>query len=51
VGAAAALANLEIFAREQLVERADRIGALLQTRLRERWTILPRYSQGMVIHR
>jgi len=36
VGAAAALANLDIFARENLIERADRIGALLQARLRER---------------
>jgi adenosylmethionine-8-amino-7-oxononanoate aminotransferase len=35
VAAAAALANLAIFERERLVERADRIGALLQRRLRE----------------
>jgi L-2,4-diaminobutyrate transaminase len=36
VSAAAALANLAILERERLVERADRIGALLQSRLRER---------------
>ena len=36
VSAAAALANLAILERERLVERADRLGALLQTRLRER---------------
>ena len=36
VAAAAALANLEILEREQLVPRADRVGALLQQRLRER---------------
>ncbi|MEX2205169.1 MAG: aminotransferase [Myxococcota bacterium] len=36
VAAAAALANLAILERERLVERADRIGALLQSRLRER---------------
>jgi len=35
VAAAAALANLAIFEREGLVERAERIGALLQRRLRE----------------
>jgi L-2,4-diaminobutyrate transaminase len=35
VACAAALANLAIFERERLVERADRIGALLQRRLRE----------------
>ncbi len=36
VSAAAALANLAILERERLVERADRTGALLQSRLRER---------------
>jgi adenosylmethionine-8-amino-7-oxononanoate aminotransferase len=36
VTAAAALANLAILERERLVERAERIGALLQSRLRER---------------
>jgi len=35
VAAAAALANLAIFEREGLVERADRTGARLQRRLRE----------------
>ena len=35
VAAAAALANLAIFEREKLVERADQTGALLQRRLRE----------------
>jgi len=35
VAAAAALANLAIFEREGLVARAERIGALLQRRLRE----------------
>ncbi len=35
VGAAAALANLAILEREQLVERADRLGHYLQQRLRE----------------
>jgi L-2,4-diaminobutyrate transaminase len=35
VAAAAGLANLAIFEREGLIERADRIGALLQRRLRE----------------
>jgi L-2,4-diaminobutyrate transaminase len=37
VAAAAALANLDIFAREGLVERADRTGARLQRELRERF--------------
>ena len=36
VAAAAALANLGILEREQLVENAERVGALLQRRLRER---------------
>ena len=35
VAAAAALANLAIFAREKLVERADETGARLQQRLRD----------------
>jgi L-2,4-diaminobutyrate transaminase len=35
VAAAAALANLDIFEREKLVDRAERIGALLQRRLRD----------------
>ncbi|MFI5314096.1 MAG: aspartate aminotransferase family protein [Myxococcota bacterium] len=35
VAAAAALANLAIFEREGLIERADRTGELLQRRLRE----------------
>jgi L-2,4-diaminobutyrate transaminase len=35
VAAAAALANLDILEREKLVDRAERIGALLQRRLRE----------------
>ena len=37
VAAAAALANLDIFAREGLVERAERTGARLQRELRERF--------------
>ncbi len=36
VAAAAALANLRILEREKLVENADRVGAHLQQRLRER---------------
>jgi adenosylmethionine-8-amino-7-oxononanoate aminotransferase len=36
VAAAAALANLEIIERGKLVENAERVGALLQQRLRER---------------
>jgi L-2,4-diaminobutyrate transaminase len=36
VAAAAALANLEIIEREKLVENAERVGLLLQKRLRER---------------
>ncbi len=36
VAASAALANLEILEREKLIPRADRVGTLLQSRLRER---------------
>ena len=42
VAAAAALANLAIFEREQLVERAAETGALLQRRLRETASDHPR---------
>jgi len=42
VAAAAALANLDVLEREGLVERADRVGALLQTRLRGRCAGHPR---------
>jgi L-2,4-diaminobutyrate transaminase len=35
VAAAAALANLDVLEREKLVDRAERIGALLQHRLRD----------------
>jgi adenosylmethionine-8-amino-7-oxononanoate aminotransferase len=42
VAAAAALANLDILEREGLVERAERVGALLQTQLRERCSGHPR---------
>jgi L-2,4-diaminobutyrate transaminase len=42
VAAAAALANLSIFAREELVERADRTGQRLQRELRARFARHPR---------
>jgi len=44
VAAAAALANLAIFEREGLVEKADRIGSRLQQRLRERCAGHPRLA-------
>jgi len=52
VGAAVALANLDILDGEKLVERAARVGAHLQTRLRERFGSHPLVyeirGQGMI---
>jgi L-2,4-diaminobutyrate transaminase len=45
VGAAAGLANLEILEREALVERAARVGAHLQRRLRQLFADHPRVGE------